>query len=185
MHQVILYIAQSLDGYLAKTDGSIDWLTQFGDADELAQDPSYQDLYQRIDTVLMGRKTYQQIIDELMTEMAADYFYADKTSYVVTTKTLKPRDHVILTSSDPVTLVSDLKRQSGRDIWVIGGAALIKPLVDADLIDEYQISIVPILLGDGIRLFEQSRPKVRQLRLKNAIQQGGLAYLTYERIPRD
>ena len=179
MRKVILYIAQSLDGYIAKVDRSIDWLTQFGDAEAVAQDQSYQDLNERIDTVLLGRKTYEQIVNELMIEPNADYFYADKTNYVIISKDLAPRENVIFTSADSVALVENLRMQKGKDIWVIGGARVIRALVEADLIDEYQITIAPILLGDGIRLFEAFKPREQKLRLTKAVERAGLIYLTY------
>ncbi|SDC55632.1 dihydrofolate reductase family protein [Shouchella lonarensis] len=179
--KVILYIATSVDGFIADKEGEIDWLTQYGDQEAVSADDSYVNLYHRIDTVLMGRKTYDQVVDELMPELGADYFYADKTNYVMTSRTAEPRENVRFVKEDVVRFVEGLKSEVGKDIWLIGGSSLVNPLNEAGLIDEYQITLIPVLLGEGMPLFTNGTAQTN-LKSEKVYERGGLVYLTYTRV---
>ena len=86
------------------------------------------------------------------------------------------------TDEDPAALVRRLKEEPGKDIWVCGGTALAHQLMEADVIDRFHLSVIPVFLGDGIRLFEDGRPR-RRLRLLRTDTQGGITELIYERAP--
>lgn len=166
--KVILYIATSLDGFIADPAGKIDWL-ETNTSDEEA-DTSYEDFYEMIDTVILGRTTYDQVVNELAPD---NYPYENATSYVLTSRPTENQEKLIFTQEDVVTLVADLKEKTGKDIWIVGGSSVVMPLVKANLIDEYQLSTLPILLGKGIKLFTEFDSRVPletvSSRLKNGI----------------
>lgn len=175
MRTVILFIAMSLDGYLADRRGGVGWLRG---QDPCAEDPdSYAPFSQRVDTVLMGWNTYHQIITELSPE---HWVYDGMTSYVFTHRELPSTDAVRFTSQDPCALVRALREQPGRDIWACGGADLIGQLMAGDCIDRLEVSVIPVCLGGGIPLF---RPTGRELplRLLETRQDNGIVELIYQR----
>lgn len=159
-----LFIAASLDWYIARTDGSIDWL--FTDADY-----GYKEFYSTIDTVLVGRKTYEQTLtfDET--------FFSGKTCYVFTRKASGKAGPVTFVSGDIAEFTKGLKDEPGSDIWLVGGSETIAAL--KHLIDDFIISIHPIILGSGIPLFPGEWAE-RNLELVNTASfKSGLVQLHY------
>lgn len=143
MARVVFYGAISLDGYLADQDHSLEWLTTNpGDNSD-----DYERFYQSLDYTMMGRKTYQGA----QAEMGTVNFYPDTENFVFSHQPLDLIDGFELISGDPVRFVQNLP--ADKTIWVVGGAGLVKELLAAELIDEWWIQIVPILLGSGIPLF--------------------------------
>ena len=141
MRKIILYIACSLDGYIARSDGSVDWL--FTD-----QDYGYTAFLASVDTVVMGRKTYDQVLTFGL------YPYSGKTSYVVSRLLAGTRDeHVVFVGSDIAGIVRRLREGDGGNIWLVGGSELIDLFVRERLIDKFVVSIHPVVLGSGIPLF--------------------------------
>lgn len=147
MRKIKLFIAMTLDGYIATLDDSLDWLMKInGEGDN-----GYGDFMKDIDTVIMGRTTY----DWVMNEMNDDYPYKEQVSYVYTHQ---PRDntaYIIYTAEAIHSLGERLKRTSGKDIWIVGGGQLICDFLEAGLVDEMTLTISPVLLGKGIRLFPE------------------------------
>jgi dihydrofolate reductase len=168
MRKLILFIATSLDGYTAGPNGEIDWL--FAD-----QDYGYRDFYARIDTVLMGRKTYELSLS------FADYPYPGAAAYVFSRTARRPDEQVHFVAGDVGAFVQQLKRQPGRDIWLVGGGQIVRECLVADAIDELVISVHPILLGAGLPLFPPGFPR-RGLAL-HSVQHfhSGLVQTTYLR----
>ena len=143
MRQLQLYIATSLDGYIAGPNGEIDWLDVAGDLDY-----GYRDFYDSIDTTLMGRATYE------ITQTIEEFPYPDKTNYVFTRNpNLLDTEHVRFISGDIAAFVRTLKEQEGKDIWLIGGGQINTIMLNADLVDGIILTVFPIVLGDGIPLF--------------------------------
>ena len=143
MRKLRLYIAMSLDGYIAGPNGEIDWLDVGGDADY-----GYRQLYASIDTTLMGNSTYS-------VTLTVDKFpYPDKTNYVFTEGT-PPQDtvHVRFVSGDIAAFVRSLKEQPGKDIWLVGGGQINTVMLNAGLIDEMILTAFPLVLGEGVPLF--------------------------------
>lgn len=139
--RVRYFVASSLDGYIARTDGSIGWL--FHDADY-----GYAAFYSTIDTVVMGRTTYELSLS------LGPYPFSGKKAYVFSKSRGGTRDeHAEFVAGDVGAFVAGLCAQPGRDIWLVGGAQLAREFLAADLIDEYIVSIHPVLLGSGIPLF--------------------------------
>lgn len=141
MRQVVLFIASSLDGYIARTSGDVDWL--FTD-----QDYGYNDFFALVDTVLIGRRTYEQIL------ALGDYPYVGTQGFVFSrTRGGEHDNNVEFISSELTNFIEDLKSGTGKDIWLVGGASIIQSCLQHELIDKFVISIHPIILGNGIPLF--------------------------------
>jgi dihydrofolate reductase len=141
MRKVVLFIASSLDGYIARPSGEIDWL--FTD-----QDYGYSEFLASVDTVLMGRKTYEQVLT------FGEYPYEEKKSYIFThNSALKANKNVKFVGKNVADFVSELRQFNGKNIWLVGGSVLIGDFMSNHLVDELILSIHPIVLGEGIPLF--------------------------------
>lgn len=149
MRKVTYGAACSLDGYIAEPDGGVGWLRWSDDVRRLTS--VYWD---RVDTVLMGRKTYE------VARAAGSGAYPSMANYVFS-RTLQddPEPAVRLVRTDAVAFVQYLKSQVGKEICVMGGGELARSLSDADLIDEVGVNVHPILLGDGVPLFHRMSRK--------------------------
>ena len=140
MRKIILFIASSLDGYIAKKDGSVDWLPK--------NSPSgYKKFYRSIDTLIMGKKTYDQILT------FGAYPYGDKKSYVVTRSNDQNKNENTQFVNDVEKLVKDILSNPGMNVWLVGGSQIISIFMNLGFIDEIILSIIPVVLGDGIPLF--------------------------------
>jgi dihydrofolate reductase len=156
---VILYIAMSLDGYIARKNGDVDWLD--GDGSEPNADIGYDEFYGSIDTVIMGRKTYDQILT------FGEYPYKGTKGYVYTSEKRDNNEDVKFTDENVEDLIGKLKRENGKDIWLIGGAGIIDDFIKKDLIDEYFVTVIPCILGEGISLFKKNIHEIKLKLLKN------------------
>jgi len=158
LRKIKLYIAISLNGKIAKADGSVDWLESIPNPDKI--DHGYSDFYKTIGTTIQGNKTYNQILS-----WGIDFPYADKKNYVFTRKKgLENTEYVDFISENHIDFVKQLKKKKGKDIWAIGGGQLNTMLLNENLIDEIQVFVMPIILTDGIELFE-NLPKETKLKL--------------------
>jgi len=145
MPEVILYIAVSLDGYIARKDGGIEWLAGVERPDT---DYGYAAFYRSVDAALMGRKTWELALS------FGDWPYPGKPSYVFTRQKLTSgRNDVTFTSAAPGQLLEELETRGCRRVWLVGGAELVAAFQKARLIDEYIVSVIPVILGEGIPLF--------------------------------
>lgn len=151
--KIILYIAISMDGFIADKQGSVAWLDAFQD---IQNTYSYHDFIQEIDTVILGMTTYQQIIHELSPNQ---WVYEDMDSYVITHKPHQNQKNIFFTSDPIEQLVKTLRQKEGKAIWLCGGANLVNQFMKLNLIDEYHLTIMPYFLGKGIRLFEEENPE--------------------------
>lgn len=147
MHKIILFIAISQDGFIADENGGVDWLPQ-PTSDEELEKVGYYPLLRRIDTILMGRKSFDQA------QGFGAWAWADQKTYVLTSKPLKSLlDCVEYTNETPTQIANKLKsRESGKDIWLFGGAELAQSFEKDNLIDEVIITLTPQILGKGISL---------------------------------
>ena len=150
--KVILYIAASLDGYIAKPNDDLSFLSL---VEKEGEDYGYAEFIKTIDTVIIGRRTYEWILNHV-----PEFVHEDKVTFVIT-HTSRPRiGNVQFYTGDLSTLVATLKSQPGQDIFVDGGAQLVHELLKKNLIDEFVISIIPVLVGNGIRLFNEGRDEL-------------------------
>ena len=151
--KVVLYISMSLDGYIATMDNELDFLSI---VQKEGEDYGYSDFINSVDSVIIGRKTYEKVI-----EMGYEYPHTDKDVYIITRTTRPSIGTFQFYSGDLAQLVNKLKKQSGKNIYCDGGSEIVNELMRANLIDEYIISIIPVLLGDGIKLFKDGRPELK------------------------
>lgn len=169
-NNVVLYIAMSLDGYIARPDGSVDWL----DDVEGEGDNGYGEFYSQVGTVVMGRKTFEEVL-----RLTDEFPYAGKTCYVLSRKNHDQQQHVTFTDEDLEFLVSRLKLESDGYVWLVGGGQLVKQFLEKELIDEIQIYIIPKLIGKGIPLFPDGTPPADFV-LTGTGQLGQIASLKYQ-----
>ncbi len=173
MKKISLFIAMSLDGYIADSNGSVNWLTGQGNDDDNID--AYSAFVKDIDTVIMGWNTYHQIITELSPD---EWVYDDFTTYVVTHNSKESSEKVRFINENPVELIKRLREENGKGIWICGGANLIQQLVKENAIDCYYITVIPTILGSGIRLFEKADHEIK-LRLLKTQSYNGMTDLIY------
>lgn len=142
-----LYIATSLNSRISTIDGSVAWLDAIPHPKD--EDYGYQEFYNTVDTTIMGYATYAQVKG-----WDIEWPYKDKKNYVITRKNDLPADaDVEFITSSHTQKVNDLKNESGKDIWLVGGGQINTMMLNADLVDELVVHIMPVILNDGIELF--------------------------------
>lgn len=144
--KVILFIATSLDGYIATEDESLDWLERVdGEGDN-----GFSEFYNTVDTVLMGKKTYDWVMNQDL-----DVFpYKGKQTFVFTRSTVKDTGDVTFVKENIISFMQEMKNSDGKHIWLVGGGNLVQSFLKAELIDEIILTVAPTLLGKGIPLFK-------------------------------
>jgi len=167
----MLYIAVSVDGFIADSDGGLDFLSM---VETEGEDYGYGAFMDQIDTVIMGRKTYDKILS-----MGVANPHADKTLYVLS-RSMSDKEGVHRFEGPVADLVSNLKATEGKSIFCDGGADTIQQLLKENLMDTIILSIIPVLLGEGIRLFDGNYPSSRLQLIKTQSFSSGLVQLEYE-----
>lgn len=173
MRNVILYIAMSLDGYIADKNGGVGFLG--GDCSDPENAGSYPTFIETIDTVILGYTTYHQIVTELSPD---EWMYKGKTTYVLTSKTEQSTEDILFLNTDLKSLLDQLKNENGKDIWICGGANIVSQAVD--MTDKFCITIIPTILGDGIPLFKKYQNEL-PLKLISTLKYNGMVDLVYEK----
>jgi dihydrofolate reductase len=141
MRKIILFIASSLDGYIARENGDVDWLPESAVS-------GYDDFYKSVDTVILGKKTYAQVLT------FGDYPYKDKKSFVITRNNNCENEDNIKFVNDVEKLVKNIRSSTGANVWLVGGAEIISAFMNFKFVDELVLSIIPVVLGSGIPLFK-------------------------------
>lgn len=145
--KLVLFIAASLDGYIATKEHDLNWLFDV----EGKGDNGISKFYNTIDTVVIGRTTYDWIMDQ-----GSDFPYQDKACYVFSRTYESESEFVTFLDKDIVAFTQDLKKRDGKNIWIMGGGELISHFINESLIDEIIVTIAPVLLGSGINLFRET-----------------------------
>lgn len=161
-------VAATLDGFIAGPNGEYDWIVPDSAID-------FKALYAQFDTAVMGRKTFE-------TATARGESGAIPGMHVhVFSRTLPAaaREGVTITSADPGETVAALKSQPGRDIWLFGGGALFRSLLDAGMVDTVEIAVMPVLLGAGIPLMPPGAPVKLTLADRRVLPDSGIVLLAY------
>lgn len=151
MRKLILYISCSLDGYIAKPNDDLSFLSV---VQKEGEDYGYYDFVATVDTVIVGRKTYAWVVGQ-----GYDFPHADKESYIITRQELPKKGNLTFYNGDLKALVKELKAKEGGNIFCDGGSEIVNQLLTEKLFDELIISVVPVIVGNGIRLFKDGRPE--------------------------
>lgn len=175
MRKVVLFIAMSLDGYIADRNGGVDWLD--GQCNDVENEDTYSEFIKDIDTVVMGWTTYNQVVTELS---PSEWVYSDLNSYVITHHEQISTKNIQFVHESPCDLVRRLKEENGKDIWICGGASIVQQLMQDGLIDKFYISIIPTILGSGVRLFGAIDTEIK-LKLTQTQNYNGITEVVYER----
>jgi len=174
MRKVILGCGLSLDGYIARPDGSVDFLVMPKDASK-----AMADFFAKLDAILIGRKTWSA------TKSMGEGPKGPWTSYVFS-RSLPPgeRDGVTFVNQSPAEFIGELRKRPGKHIFHMGGGELARSFLQADLVDELSLGIVPVLLGEGIPMFPSGFPQRDFKLIENKTSSQGSVSLTYQRIRR-
>lgn len=178
MRNVKLFIASSLDGYIAREDGSTDWLYTDNDY-------GYTQFYDSVDTIMMGRITYDKFLHS-----GLEYVHKDKKTFVFTKNSSSGKarrrgkkdaeyDNVHFIE-DVIEFTKELIQSPGKDIWLVGGADIISIFLNAEMINEIILSMHPIVLGKGVPLFKNLKKQLDLKLVKSIPYQNGLMQLYYE-----
>ena len=169
VRNVVLGLGISIDGYIARRDGSVDFLF-------MPKDYSMASFLASIDTVLMGRKTYTAAL-----EMGGSFSVGPTTYVFSRSHTAGDAKGVVFVNQSPAAFVRQLRKRPGKDIWLMGGGELAREFLKADLVDELYIGMVPVLLGEGIPLFPSGFPQRDFALVENKTFSRGLIALKYKR----
>lgn len=144
---LVLYIATSLDGYIAAEDDSLEWLFKV----EGEGDNGFAEFYGTVDTVLMGKRTY----DWVMKQDLKEFPYKNKECYVFTRSSVEDTEDVTFVNDDVTDFVHKLKSKDGKKLWIVGGGELSHTFLQEKLVDEFIITVAPTIIGKGIPLFRE------------------------------
>lgn len=174
MKKIILYIAASLDGYIAEPDGSLEWLITFPNPEKT--DYGHNDFLLGIDTVIMGGRTYRELLD-----MDVIWPYKGQQTFVVSRHDWGAKQGICFITENITDTISGLCKQVGKDIGVVGGGELASMLLVADLINEIQILHIPTILGKGVPLFPGQSQASKWELTGNKAYENGVLHVTYQR----
>jgi dihydrofolate reductase len=170
MTEYILQVATSIDGYIARLDGSIDWLPV---PEESGEDYGYTKFFNSIEALVMGSTTYEQVLG------FGDWPYPDKFSYILTSRDLSTtRTDVYFVKGGVEEVVEDVKKKGYKRVWLVGGGKVVASFMKRGLVSEYIIGVIPIILGSGISLYQSVPEQNLDLIETNAYSSGvvGLRY---------
>lgn len=167
MRKIILGVAVSLDGFIEGPHGEYDWCF-------MDQDYGMSDFFKRIDTVFMGRKSY-----ELVLTIEGDSGIPPMKEYVFSNTLKKVKEGTTILSGDIKKHIEKIKKESGKDIWLFGGASLTSSLMNLGLVDEISVAVHPILLGSGKLLFSGITSRIKLQLADSKTYSTGLVSLVY------
>ena len=176
MRKVKYGVGVSLDGYIAAPNGSVEWLNR-AMSKAKGEDFGMREFFRTIDTVLMGRKSYEIARKIGRTDKSP---YPDLKTYVFS-RSLPPgvRDGVEFVSGDPGELIAQLKQQPGKDIWLSGGGELAREVLKSKALDEVILGVAPVLIGAGVLTFPPGFPETEFELVECKQYKGGVVGLTY------
>jgi dihydrofolate reductase len=171
VRKIVLGLGISLDGYIARPNGAVDFLF-------MPKDYSMAPFFATVDTAIMGRKT----LDDGL-KMSGGSLPASSMAYYVFSHSKPPGKckQWTFVNKSPASFVKNLRKRPGKDIWLMGGGELARDFLKADLVDELYIGIVPVLLGEGIPLFPSGFPQRNFSLLENKTFSKGMIALKYKR----
>ncbi len=173
--KLVVYISMSLDGFIATNDDDLSWLSI---VEKEGEDYGYAKFNESVDAYIVGRRTYDTIL-----KLTGGVFpQADRHKcYVITRHQRESENGVTFYNGEVEDLVNSLKKEKGKNIYCDGGGEIVKLLMEKDLIDEYIISVIPVILGDGKRLFKGGIPGIKLKAMPSKQFESGLVQLHYLR----
>lgn len=176
--RITIHMVSSLDGFIAKKDNSISWFDTSCNYDKGVEGQNPEEFLKKIDCYVMGSRTY-----ELALELSKSYgwAYGDKPTIVITNRNLTTeRPNITFYSGDLTKLVNEQLMPDYKNVWVVGGSTISKEFIRLKLADEIRVSILPIILGDGLLFFDYIGQE-QKLQLKDTIAyKNGMVELCYE-----
>lgn len=167
--KVILALGISLDGYIARPDGTVDFLF-------MPKDYSMGPFLKTVDTLVLGRKTYDDGL-----KMGGSFNSLTKNYVFSKTQPPGERNNVTFTNESPSAVVAEIRKKPGKHIWLMGGGILIRDFLKEDLVDELYIGVIPTLIGEGIPLFPSGFPQREFDLTENKTYSQGMIAFRYER----
>lgn len=169
--KTVVFIATSLDGYIATKEDSLGWLFKV----EGEGDNGFLDFYNTVDTVLMGRRTY----DWITSHEPEEFPYKNKTCYVFTRSPNEDTENVKFVNGNLKEFTNQLKLRNGKNIWIVGGGELLDSFIEENLVDEFILTVAPVIIGNGIPLFKKGDHSL-ELALKGTQKFNQFVELHYE-----
>jgi dihydrofolate reductase len=179
--RIVVYIATSADGYIARPDGDVEWLNRRPHT----IDYGMREFYSGIDTILWGRKTYDWLLRYYAQQGKTEELFDTKvTNYVFSRNPpARPAEGVLFVSQPVKAFVQRLRATPGKQIWMMGGGELIASFLDAGEIDEFDVHVIPVFIGEGIPLVAPRHRDISLRLLSSHAYPDGVVRLRYE-VPR-
>ncbi len=169
MRLVKYFVASSLDSYISRKDGSVDWLF-------MDRDYGMKDFFASVDVAVMGRKTYEKALEQ----SPQGVNFPGMKAYVFSHLLPKgQKDQVEVISDDPESWLKSIRAKPGKDIWLVGGGEMVREFLQKRLVNEIGISIHPRLLGDGVPLYAQPYPETKLELMRSKVYPNGLLQVFY------
>ena len=172
MGKIVLYVAASVDGFIARSDGDVSWLDKYQSAEE---DYGYHDFHESIGACIMGANTYEKALT------LTGGIDKKLPTYVVTQRKLPAQAdaEVILHSGSLSDLLRKIRKRTKKDIWLVGGGRLTQSFLKEKLLDEIVLSTIPMVLGEGISLFGNTRKEVDLRLVETRVYEIGIVQTHY------
>ncbi len=169
MRLVKYFVASSLDSYISRKDGSVDWLF-------MDQDYGMRDFFAAVDVAVMGRKTYEKALE--LSPQGVNF--PGMKAYVFSHLLPKgQKEHVEVVSDDPESWLKSIRTSPGKDIWLVGGGEMVREFLQKRMVNEIGLSIHPRLLGDGVPLYAQPYPETKLELVRSKVYPNGLLQVFY------
>lgn len=177
MHpKLSVFIAASLDGYIAREDGSLDWLMRMNELVTPGEDCGYKEFIATVDALVMGRNTYEKVLT------FGEWPYGELPVIILSSKPLpipeECRQFVSVRNEDPLQLMQYLFNEDYQHVYIDGGVTIQK-FLEYKLIDEVTLTLIPLLLGSGIRLFGNLKKEISLEHMSTQTFHPGLVQLKY------
>ena len=190
MSRTIYYCASTLDGYIAESDDTIDWLMSYQgsfegeglEAGPMTSEGSYDRFYDNVGALISGSATYEFVLDHMAS--GGSWPYQGKPFWVLSSRELPKPDgaegEVHIANAQVIELIDDLQAAAGdKDIWVVGGGNVASQFADHGLLDEVHVTVVPVVLGSGKPLFDNRLSSGAMQLLGSQVFANGMVELRY------
>lgn len=171
---ITLYIASSVDGYIAAADGGVSWLEPFEQSASGEEIERYDAFFESVDCLVMGSRTYEQVLG------FGDWPYGETPTVVVTSRDLPSATDAVERFDGTVASLVDRLTTQYDHVWLVGGAALAQSFLDQTLVDQLRLSLIPVLRNGGIRLFDGEGEPAALTLVETTTTDTGIVELTYD-----